>query len=147
MSARDIHCPECGCQIDSDIMSADPMRRRFFAALRDAWASLPDQARERFPSSEVLRKTALIAIGHCDVMTVVAGSQYAAPLIANAFKSRDQYCIAVPRDDVVTVYTARSMARRVLHKKEFHDVSDKVFHWIAETTGVDPARSDAARAA
>lgn len=143
----DIHCPDCGTLITGDYMSADKSRRYFFAALRDAWANLPDSMRERFPNAEVLRKTALISVGYCDVMTVVAGSKAAAPQIANAFKARDQYCIAIPRGDVVTIYTARSMARRVLLKKDFREVADKVFHWIAQTTGVDPAQSHEGRAA
>lgn len=128
-------------------MSADKSRRYFFAALRDAHANLPDAMRERFPNAEVLRKHALIAIGHCDVITLAVGSKASAPLIAGAFRMKDQYCIATVRGDVVTIYTARSMARRVLLKKQFLEVSEKVFAWIAETTGVDPARSDEARAA
>lgn len=147
MTDKAITCPCCGETLTGDYMSADPMRRMFFAAIRDAWNSLPDAMRERFPNAEVLRKTALINVGYCDVMTVVAGSKSAAPQIANAFKARDQYCIAIPRGDVVTIYTARSMARRVLLKKDFREVADKVFHWIAQTTGVDPAQSHEARAA
>ena len=144
---KEIHCPECGCSISNDYLSADRARRYFFAAIRDAWANLSDHHKERFPNPEVLRKTALIYAGHCDVMTVVAGSKTAAPGIANAFKVRDQYCVAIPKGDVVTVYTARSMARRVLLKKEFLQVAEKVFAWIAETTGVDPSQSHEARAA
>lgn len=147
MTDKSIQCPCCGETLTGDYMSADPMRRHFFAAIRDAWGNLPDAMRERFPNAEVLRKTALISVGYCDVMTVVAGSKSAAPQIANAFKARDQYCIAIPRGDVVTVYTARSMARRVLLKRDFRDVADKVFHWIAEQTGVDPSQSHEARAA
>jgi hypothetical protein len=144
---KSIQCPCCGEEISGDYMSADKSRRYFFAALRDAWANLPDQMRDRFPNAEVLRKNALIAIGYCDVMTVVAGSKSAAPQIANAFKARDQYCIAIPRGDVVTIYTARSMARRVLLKKDFLQVADRVFAWIAETTGIDPSQSHEGRAA
>jgi hypothetical protein len=146
MSDKFIHCPDCGCEISGDYMSADPMRRRFFAAMRDAWANLKDEHRDRWPNAEVLRKHSLIAIGHCDVMTVVAGSKSAAPQIANAFKARDQYCIAIPRGDVVTIYTARSMARRVLLKKDFLRVADQVFAWIAQTTGIDPSQSQEAAA-
>jgi len=143
----DIHCPDCGALVTGDYMSADPMRRRFFAALRDTWDSLPDAMRERWPNAEILRKHALIAIGHCDAMTIACGSKSAAPGIANAFKVRDAYCIAIPRGDVVTVYTARSMARRVLLKKEFLQVAEKVFAYVAEQTGIDPAKSNEARAA
>lgn len=143
----DIHCPDCGCLISGDYMSADKTRRYFFAALRDAHANLPDALKERFPNAEVLRKQALIAVGHCDVMTLAVGSKAAAPSIANAFRMKDAYCIATVRGDVVTVYTARSMARRVLLKKEFLALAEKVFAWIAETTGIDPAQSPEARAA
>jgi hypothetical protein len=147
MSDKEVNCPECGACISGDYMSADKSRRYFFAALRDAWSNLPDGMRIRFPNAEVLRKTALISIGYCDVMTVVAGSKTAAVEVANAFKARDQYCIAIANRDVVTIYTARSMARRVLLKKDFLEVADKVFHWIAETTGIDPGQSHEGRAA
>jgi hypothetical protein len=147
MTDKAIHCPDCGCEIGGDYMSADPMRRRFFAALRDAWANLRDEHRDRFPNAEVMRKHALIAVGWCDVMTVAAGSKSAAPQIANAFKARDQYCIATVRGDVITIYTARSMARRALLKKEFGQVADRVFSWVHEQTGIDPAQSHEGRAA
>lgn len=143
----DIHCHECGALISGDYMSADKTRRYFFAALRDAWSNLTDQHRERFPNAEVLRKHALIAIGYCDVITLACGSKAAAPQIGAAFRMKDTYCIATVRGDVVTVYTARSMARRVLLKKEFGQVAERVFAWIAETTGVDPSKSEEAKAA
>jgi hypothetical protein len=147
MTDKAIHCPDCGTEIGGDYMSADPMRRRFFAALRDAWSNLPDAMRDRFPNAEVLRKHALVAIGYCDVITLAVGSKAAAPQIASAFRMKDQYCVATVRGDVVTIYTARSMARRVLLKKEFREVADKVFAWVEATTGVDPAQSHEARAA
>lgn len=143
----DIHCPDCGCLVTGDYMSADPMRRRFFAALRDAHANLPDAMKERWPNAEILRKQALIAVGHCDSITLACGSKAAAPAIANAFQMKDAYCLATVRGDVVTVYTARSMARRVLLKKDFLKVAEAVFAWIAEQTGIDPAQSPEARAA
>ena len=141
---NDFYCPECGCLVSSDLMSADQMRKRFFAMLRDVWANLKDDMRRRFPSSETLRKHALIAVGHCDVMTVVAGSKAAAPGIAAALASKDRYCIIDIRGDVLTVYTARSMSRRGLLKPQFLDVSQKVFDWIYLQTGIDPALSEAA---
>jgi hypothetical protein len=144
---KNICCPECGEEISSDYMSADKSRRFFFAALRDAHSNLPEHLRERWPNAECLRKSALIAIGYCDSITVVCGSKSAAPEIANAFKLRVQYCIATVRGDVVTVYTARSMARRVLLKKDFLQVAERVFQWIEQTTGIDPGKSHEARAA
>lgn len=139
--SRDIHCPECGADISSDYMSADPSRRFFFAALRDVHNNLPDQLRERWPNAEIMRKHALCAVGYCDAMTVVCGSKAAAPQIANTFRALNHYCIASVKGDVVTVFTARSMARRALQKKEFREVADKVFSYLYEQTGIDATKA------
>jgi len=141
MTDKAIQCPCCGEEISGDYMSADKSRRYFFAALRDAWANLPDEYRDRWANAEILRKHALIAIGYCDAITLAVGSKTAAPQIANAFKMKDQYCIATVRGDVVTIYTARSMARRALLKKDFIRVADQVFSWVEQQTGIDPGQS------
>jgi len=139
--SKDVSCPECGCVISSDLMAADQMRKRFFACIRDSHANLRDDDLARFPSSEHLRKHALIAAGWCDVMTVVAGSKAAAPGIAAAFEFKDRYCVAIVRGNVVIVSTAKSISRNSLKKPQFLDVAEKAFAWIARTTGVDPALS------
>lgn len=145
--SKPVTCPECGCEISSDYMSADQMRKRFFACLRDAHSNLRPDHLARWPNPEALRKHALVAVGWCDSMTVVAGSKAAAPGVANAFRAMNGYCIATIKGEIVTVYTARSMARRALQKKEFLQVADRVFAWIASETGIDPAQSSEARAA
>jgi hypothetical protein len=145
--ANAIQCPCCGEDISGDYMSADPQRRRFFAALRDVHENLPDHLRARWPNSEIMRKHALIAIGYCDAMTIACGSKAAAPGIAKAFEVKDNYCVAQVNGAVVTVFTARSMARRALLKKDFHSVADQVFAWIHQATGIDPAQSYSAKEA
>ncbi len=136
-----IHCPECGCEIGGDYMSADPARRYFFAALRETHGNLRPEHLERWPNAEALRKHALIAVGHCDVMTVACGSKTAAPMVAAAFRTKDRYCVATVNRDVVMICTARSMARRVLLKKDFLEVSQQVFNWIYQETGIDAAEA------
>lgn len=145
--SRDIHCPECGCDISGDYFSADAMRRRFFACLRDAHANMREPHTQMWPNPEALRKAALIAIGHCDTLMVPVGSKTNAPGVANAFRMKDQYCLAQVQGDVVVIYTARSMSRRVLPKKQFLETADKVFAWIAAKTGIDPSQSIEGRAA
>lgn len=132
------HCPECGCELSDDLFTADKMRQAFFASLRDTWLSFGPELRRRFPSSESLRKQALIAIGYCDVMTVVCGSKAAAPGIAAAFQMKDNYCIATIDGAVITVMTARSMARRALKKSQFRETALAVEAWVSEQTGIDP---------
>lgn len=135
---KDLHCPDCGAVISGDLFSADKSRRRFFAAIRDIHASLPDALRQRFPTSEVLRKQALIAVQWCDVATIVAGSKKAAPAIAAFLKMKDPYCLIQERGEVLTIYTARSMSRQALKGREFHTVTDAAFAWIEEQTGINP---------
>lgn len=145
--SKDIHCPECGCEISGDIFSADQMRKRFFACLRDAHANLRPEHLMLWPDSEALRKAALIAAGHCDVATVCAGTKTAAQEFATYLRGRDRHCITLIQGNVLMIYTARSMARRVLPKKQFMEVADKVFAWIATRTGIDPSQSHEGRAA
>lgn len=135
------HCPECGCELSDDLFTADKMRQAFFASLRDTWFSFGPELRRRFPSSESLRKQALIAIGYCDVMTVACGSKAAAPGIAAAFQMKDNYCIATIDGAVVTVMTAKSMARRVLKKPQFREVALAVEAWVSEQTGFDASQA------
>jgi hypothetical protein len=141
--SKDVHCPECGCEISSDLMSADQMRKRFMALIRECHGTLKDADRQRFPSHETLRKHALIAVGWCTVRTVVAGSKTAAQDVADALKDMDRYCIIDVRGDVLTVYRARSMSRRALLKPQFLDVSQKVFDWIYQQTGIEAERAAA----
>ena len=141
--SKERFCPECGACIDDEIYSADKMRAAFFANLHDTWASLPDHMRQRFPSSEVLRKHALCEIGHCDVLRVACGSKTAAIEVAAAFRFKDRYCITRINGNVVDVITARSMARRALKKPQFRDVAEQVNAWIAQQTGADPRKAAA----
>jgi hypothetical protein len=145
--SKPICCPSCGEEISGDYMSADLSRRRFFAALRDLHANLRQEHLERWPNPEVMRKHALIAVGYCDAVTVACGSKTSAPQIANTFRLLNQYCVALVKGDVVTVFTARSMARRALQKKEFLQVADRVFGWLYEETGIDASKSTEGKAA
>jgi len=127
-------------------MSADSSRRYFFAALRDAHSNLRDEHLQMWPNAEIMRKHCLIAIGHCDQVTLPC-TKATAPQIANTFRLFNQYCVALVKADTVTVYTARSMSRRALPKKQFLEVSRLVFDHISAVTGIDPSQSHEGRAA
>lgn len=141
-----IQCPCCGEEISSDFMSADKSRRYFFAAIRDVHANLRADLRDRWPNAEIMRKHGLIAVGYCDAMTVTCGSKSSAPGIANAFRLKDQYCLASVQGDVVTIFTARSMARRALQKPQFIALADRLFDWLYQQTGIDVNQSGRAAA-
>jgi hypothetical protein len=138
---KPIRCPCCGEEISGDYFSADKSRRYFFAALHDTFHNLRPEHLQRWPNEEVLRKHALIAVGWCDVMTVAVGTKSGAQATAHSHRTKDHYCIATVQGGVAMIYTARSMDRTSLPKKQFLEVSQKVFAWIADATGIDPSQS------
>ena len=133
------HCPDCGAVLDDPKDQSDAMRRRFFALVRETWNNLPDVQRERYPSSELLRKTALCRVGWAECKVVTCGSKKAALDVSLLSKHLDRYAIVDVSETVVTVFTARSMSKRQCPKKTFLDVSEKVLDWLSALLGTDIA--------
>lgn len=132
-------CHECGAILDDPKDQSDPMRRRFFALVREVWLNLPDQHRERFPSSEILRKTALCRVGWAECRVVTCGTKAAAQETALLARHLDRYAVVDVAGTVVTVFTARSMNKRHCPKKTFLQVSEKVLDWLSQLIGTDAA--------
>jgi hypothetical protein len=132
-------CPECGTILDDPADHSDPARRRYFAILREAWMTLPDNWLALCPTSEHLRKYCLIKVGHCDTSIVNCGSSKAAVEVAAMAKRLDTYSVTTIRGAIVTVYIARSQRKRVQPKKQFMECSEKVYGVLAEILGTDPA--------
>lgn len=130
-------CPECGAILDDPKDQSDPMRRRFFALVREVWLNLPDHHRERFPSSEILRKTALCRVGWAECKVVTCGSSKVAQEMALLARHLDRYAVVDIAGTVVTVFTARSMNKRSCPKKTFLDVSEKALDWLSQLIGTD----------
>ncbi len=111
--------------------------RHYFAAIREAWATMPEHETDRFPNPEALRKWALIKAGHCDTRTLVASSKAEAVKLATFVRPMDSAAIVVVREAVVTVYTAHSQSERAMGKAEFQRSKDDVLRVIAEMLGTD----------
>lgn len=109
----------------------------YFAAVNDAWRTLPDRLLEEYPSSEHLRKKALIRKGYCDERSIVCASKAAAQHFAAFIKPMDHYAIVVARESVVTVYTAKSQSMRAMGKKEFAESKQAVLDFIDDLLGVE----------
>lgn len=132
-------CPDCGALLDDPKDQSDPLRRRFFALVREVWQNLPDQHRGLYPSSEVLRKTALCRIGWAECKVITCGSGKNAAEVAVLAKHLDRYAIVDVAGTVVTVFTARSMNKRHCPKKTFLEVSEKALDWLSALIGTDAA--------
>lgn len=111
----------------------------FFACVHEAWQTMPDDMLDRFPSSEHLRKYALIKSGHCDMRTLVAASKAEAQRIAAFMAPMDGFALVVASEATVTIYTAKSMSKRAMGAKGFQNAKDDVFRVIGELIGADPA--------
>ena len=133
------HCPECGAVLDDPRDHSDPMRRRFFSIVRLVWTNLPDALRIQYPSSEVLRKTALCRIGWAECKVLTCETHKAAQEVALLSKYLDRYAIVDVSETVVTVFTARSLSKRHCPKKTFKEISDKAEEWLSALIGTDAA--------
>lgn len=121
--------------------------RHYFAAVNNAWANLPENLADRFPSSEHLRKFALCKSGFRDERTFVASSKAEALRLAAFIRPIDDYAIVAVSDRTVTQYTAWSQSQAAMGKAEFQRSKDAVLDVLAEMIGTDPAtlgRSEAA---
>lgn len=114
--------------------------RHYFAAINEAWASLPDGLAERMPTPEHLRKYALIKAGWSDSRSFVAASKAGARDLAAFVRPMDEFSIVTAEGAVVTVYTAKSQSMRAMGKQAFQKSKDDVLAVIADLLGTTPDR-------
>jgi len=108
----------------------------YFAAINDAWLSLPEHYAERFPTSEHLRKWALIRAGYADSRQFVCGSKAEAQRLAAFMKPMDQYAVVTFAEAAVTVWTAQSQSMKAMGRKVFQESKDRVLDILAGMIGV-----------
>lgn len=123
--------------------------RHFFAAIHEAWQNLPEDAAERFQTSEHLRKWALIRAGYRDERTIVASSKAEAQRLAAFIRPMDDYAVVLVSGAVVKVCTAKSQSVKAMGRKEFEESKAKVLDVIAGLLGTtaDALRQNAGQAA
>lgn len=112
--------------------------RQYFAALNDAWLNLPETD-ERFPTSEHLRKWALIQCGFCDERSAVFQSAEDARKAAALIAPADDYAVVVHSGPVVKVYTAKSQSVRAMGKDDFQKSKQAVLELVSNLSGTGAA--------
>jgi hypothetical protein len=110
----------------------DRARRHYFAALRDAWASLPDHWATEFPSVEALRKRALIATGHFDKRRFEASSSTEARKLLTFLRPLDEFAVFRLQGNVIIEQRPRSQSPRAMGKVVFAQSKSDVLEWIAD---------------
>lgn len=110
--------------------------RHFFASVNEAWKNLPEAMTVQFPTSEHLRKYALIRAGYADSHTLVCSSKAEAIRIASFMRPLDEFGVVAVNGLVVTRYTAKSQSARAMGKEEFQKSKDAVLDVIASMISV-----------
>ncbi len=117
---------------------------QFFAALREAWLSLPDHLAQQFPTPESLRKHALIRTGFRDERSIAASSRAEALRLASFVRPMDDHAIVTVTGSLVVVYTAKSQSYRQMGKADFQRSKQAVLDFVDDMLGV--AKGDTERA-
>lgn len=130
-----------GEQYPMDVLEnrSGPAHRHYFACIHEVWANLPEGASERFPTSEHLRKFALIKTGYRDERTIVAASKAEAQRVAGFIRPMDDFSVVVTEGASVTVYTAKSQNMRAMDRATFAASKDAVLGYLSQLLDVSPA--------
>lgn len=115
----------------------------FFAALHEAFMSLPDDYAERFPTEDHLRRYALIKCGFADCRQLVASSKAEAQRLGAFVKPCDEYAIVTVKDCVVTVWTARSQSLKAMGKLDFAASKNAVLEYVFGLIGAQVPQAKA----
>ena len=110
--------------------------RAYFATVNEAWANLPEDQADRFPTPTHLRKFALIKCGFADERQIVCRSAAEAVRLSAFIAPMDAYALVVARGPVVTVWCAKSQSLRAMNKDEFLRSQNAVREFIAAMIGV-----------
>lgn len=112
--------------------------RHYFAALKEAHDSLPEEIAERLPTPEALRKFCLIKAGFRDERTIACSSRAEALRLAGFIKPMDEYAVVVTSGATVTVYTAKSQSVRAMDRQTFAASKEAVLNIVASLIGTTP---------
>lgn len=116
---------------------SDASHRHEFAWLREAWASLPENLAEHFPTPEHLRKRALIDAGYYHETIIDVGTSAGALRVASYARGEDEFAAVVVRGPVVVIRKAKSQSRRAMDKAEFQASKTAIMEIVAGILGVE----------
>jgi len=119
--------------------------RGYFARIHEAWQSMPEELLEDYPSSEHLRKRALIKTGFAAMADFVCASPAQAAAVAAFFTNADEYALVEISDRAVRIWRAESQSVHAMGSERFKRSIDQVERWVGELLKIAP--EDMARVA
>lgn len=120
-----------------------------FAWLKTAWQNLPESIAHEYPSSEHLRKRALIQAGLYDEQVIDAGSNAAAIRVAQGVRAfpGEVFSMVFVRGQYVVIRRPQSQSYKAMGAKRFQESKQAVLEIVADLCGVDPSAFNRAEAA
>lgn len=116
----------------------------YFAAIKEGWQNLPDEIAERFPTSEHLRKFALVKTGFHDERSIQSSSRAEALRLSAFIKPMDEFAVITVTGSTVTVFTPKSQSYRAMGKADFQRSKDAVLEYISGLLNIEPKELEGA---
>ena len=104
---------------------------QYFAAVTEGYLNLNEASAKKFPSSEHLRKWALIQCGYCTETSYATKNGAEARKLAISFRRKDEYSIIRVLSDVVQVFEPESQSMASMKKERFEKSKREVIDLIA----------------
>jgi hypothetical protein len=110
----------------------------YFARLHDLWMSLPDDAAMQFPTSEALRKHALVMTGFRRERKFATSSREEARKLAAWLRDGESdYAIISVKENVIIEWRPLSQSYRSMPKGQFGESKRAVLQWIEGLLGLN----------
>lgn len=119
---------------------SDAAHGLFFKCCELAWKNLPEEVAPRFPTSEHLRRWALIKEGFADEHTMLCSSEAQAQSTGVLARSLDGYAVIQIDGPIVRVWTAKSQSRHAMGHDAFIDSMNKTMERMADMLGISSAQ-------
>ena len=111
--------------------------RHFFSMINELWANLPERLAEQYPTSEHMRKYALIRTGFYDSHQLICSSEREANKVAAFIRPADEYSIVSVDGKVVTRFTAKSQSYKSMGKEPFQRSKTAILDYLSELIGTE----------
>lgn len=118
-----------------------------FGWLAEAWKNLPEHLADLYPSSEHLRKRALVEAGFYHETVVDVGTVAGALRVAAYARADDEFAVVAVRGPVVVIRKAKSQSKRAMGAADFQRSKQAILEIVSRLIGVDPQALYVARAA
>jgi hypothetical protein len=129
--------------VDTEESRSKAAHNRYFATIHDIWKTLPDDLIARYPTSDHMRKSGLIATGYCMVkafpFTSAAQMRALRPLLASIANEFTEY---ENQGATLLVKEPESQSHKAMGKTRFNASVTAVENWAAALVG---ATGDEAR--